>query len=213
MPIADKRLFSILIYILIAFVGDKSNKVGEITEERRESSSSNKSRRKSSDHSAEMCSKANALKTAQQMTQTSNSSAAAAVAAVAAAAASAIMSSQVNSTSELSEQTEDNEDDPKKQKHLSTSELSDCGYGTQVENQEAISTSSNEDYPYEKVHQKPPSNQKQRYNAANNPRTTNTAQEKNDLRRKKLVKRSKSSLCVIIPFARFFRANNILFSV
>lgn len=169
-----ERLFFILLYVSISFPGENSNKIEEITEE-------------------------HALKTAQQMTQTSNSSAAAAVAAVAAAAvASAIMSSHANSTNDSGIQTEDNEDDPKKRKHLSASEISDCGYGTQIENQEAISTSSNEDYPYEKVHQKPPSNQKQRFNAANNPRSAITAQDIKDLRRKKLVKRSKSSLCVIM---------------
>lgn len=82
-----------------------------------------------------------------------------------------------------------------KRKCSSTFKLSDCGYGSQVENQESISTSSNEDnYPCQKIHQKPPSNQKQRYNAANNPRSAITVQDKKESRRKKLVKRSKSSL-------------------
>ncbi|XP_070140210.1 protein timeless [Drosophila kikkawai] len=74
----------------------------------------------------------------------------------------------------------------------SQSELSDCGYGTQVENQESISTSSNDDDgPQGKpAHQKPPCNTKPR----NKPRTIMSPQDKKELRRKKLVKRSKSSL-------------------
>lgn len=72
-------------------------------------------------------------------------------------------------------------------------ELFDCSYGTQVENQENISTSSNED-EFKPVHQKPPLNKKQRYNAENNPRKPVTLQEKKEIRRKKLVKRSRSSM-------------------
>ncbi|XP_034097493.1 protein timeless isoform X1 [Drosophila albomicans] len=74
----------------------------------------------------------------------------------------------------------------------SQSELSDCGYGTQVENQESISTSSNDDDgPQGKPqHQKPPCNTKPR----NKQRTLMSPQDKKELRRKKLVKRSKSSL-------------------
>jgi timeless len=109
-----------------------------------------------------------------------------------------------------------------------SSELSDCGYGTQAsqgnfnamtkmlefttlasssgdlqvsQNQESISTSSNDDdSPQQKPpHQKPPStNQKQRFNAAQKQRNANNspmvAQDKKDARRKKLVKRSKSSI-------------------
>lgn len=76
----------------------------------------------------------------------------------------------------------------------SQSELSDCGYGTQVENQESISTSSNDDDgPQGKPqHQKPPCNTKPR----NKQRTLMSPQDKKELRRKKLVKRSKSSLYV-----------------
>ncbi|XP_055680869.1 protein timeless isoform X3 [Lutzomyia longipalpis] len=72
---------------------------------------------------------------------------------------------------------------------------SDCGYGTQDQH-ESISTSSNEDEsPQQKpVHQKPPSNQKQRYNAANKQRNTATVADKKELRRKKLVKRSRSNI-------------------
>lgn len=77
----------------------------------------------------------------------------------------------------------------------SQSELSDCGYGTQVENQESISTSSNDDDgPQGKPqHQKPPCNTKPR----NKQRTLMSPQDKKELRRKKLVKRSKSSLYVV----------------
>nr|O44431.1 RecName: Full=Protein timeless [Drosophila hydei] len=74
----------------------------------------------------------------------------------------------------------------------SQSELSDCGYATQVENPESISTSSNDDDgPQGKPqHQKPPCNTKPR----NKQRTLMSPQDKKELRRKKLVKRSKSSL-------------------
>lgn len=71
------------------------------------------------------------------------------------------------------------------------------------QNKETISTSSNDDdSPKPKpAHQKPPStNQKQRFNAAQKQRIANAAntpavaQEKKDARRKKLVKRSRSSI-------------------
>ncbi|XP_075152613.1 timeless isoform X2 [Haematobia irritans] len=80
----------------------------------------------------------------------------------------------------------------KRQCPSSQSELSDCGYGTQVENQESISTSSNDDDgPQSKPqHQKPPCNSKPRKGQ----RTILSASDKKELRRKKLVKRSKSSL-------------------
>nr|AFS34623.1 timeless [Clunio marinus] len=115
--------------------------------------------------------------------------------------------------------------------HNQSSELSDCGYATQVsqgkqllmktkfevfhiasspgdlqgeKNRESISTSSNDDdCPNQKpAHQKPPStNKKQRFNAAlkqrnaTNPTMLATStQEKKDSRRKKLVKRSKSTM-------------------
>ncbi|XP_046805071.1 protein timeless isoform X1 [Lucilia cuprina] len=82
---------------------------------------------------------------------------------------------------------------PQKREYPSSqSELSDCGYGTQVENQESISTSSNDDDgPQGKPqHQKPPCSSK----ARNKHRIVLTAIDKKELRRKKLVKRSKSSL-------------------
>ncbi|CAD0196198.1 unnamed protein product [Chrysodeixis includens] len=70
------------------------------------------------------------------------------------------------------------------------SETSDCGYGTQIENQESISTSSNEDeLPSKKpVHQKP-HNPKQRANTK--VRSGITMQ---DRKRKKIVKRGKSNI-------------------
>lgn len=74
-----------------------------------------------------------------------------------------------------------------------SSELSDYGYGTQVENQESVSTSSNDDdTPQQKpVHQKPHMLQKPR----NKSRTaTISTQDKKELRRKKLIKRSKSNV-------------------
>ncbi|XP_022222457.2 protein timeless isoform X2 [Drosophila obscura] len=74
----------------------------------------------------------------------------------------------------------------------SQSELSDCGYATQVENQESVSTSSNDDdMPQGKpLHQKPPCNTKPR----NKQRLILSPLDKKELRRKKLVKRSKSNL-------------------
>lgn len=76
----------------------------------------------------------------------------------------------------------------------SQSEFSDCGYVTQVENRgESISTSSNDDdQPHQKpIHQKP--FQKTRYNNSKK-RTAATILEKKELRRKKLVKRSKTNM-------------------
>ncbi|KAJ9579783.1 hypothetical protein L9F63_004568, partial [Diploptera punctata] len=77
----------------------------------------------------------------------------------------------------------------------SASEMSDCGYGTQMENPESISTSSNEDEgPHSKratkpIHQKPHNMQKVRYNAKANV----LVQDKKEWRRKKLVKRSRTT--------------------
>lgn len=70
------------------------------------------------------------------------------------------------------------------------SENSDYGYATQIENQESISTSSNEDeVPTKKpIHQKP-QNSKQRIN--NKLRSSTILQEK---RRKKIMKRGKSNV-------------------
>uniref|UniRef100_A0A1L8DX49 Putative dna topoisomerase i-interacting protein n=1 Tax=Nyssomyia neivai TaxID=330878 RepID=A0A1L8DX49_9DIPT len=80
-----------------------------------------------------------------------------------------------------------------KQIAASSQSESDCGYGTQDQH-ESISTSSNED-EQKPVHQKPPStNQKQRYNAANKQRNVTTVADKKELRRKKLVKRSRSNI-------------------
>lgn len=75
------------------------------------------------------------------------------------------------------------------EKEAVISETSFCGYGTQIENQESISTSSNDDEVTTKpVHQKP-HNGKQRIN--NKARAIITLQER---RRKKMVKRGKSNL-------------------
>lgn len=81
------------------------------------------------------------------------------------------------------------------------SEISDCGYGTQVESsgrpEVLLTTSSNEDEQPQRfhLHQKPPAtNQKQRYNAVNNPRSAITRNDRKEWRRKKLVKRSKTNL-------------------
>ncbi|KAF5277705.1 hypothetical protein FQR65_LT03685 [Abscondita terminalis] len=70
-------------------------------------------------------------------------------------------------------------------------ELSDCGYGTQVENKgESISTSSNDD---DHLIEKPVHHfQKVRHNNGKN-RTANIL-EKKEIRRKKLVKRSKTNI-------------------
>lgn len=77
---------------------------------------------------------------------------------------------------------------------LSEISISDCGYGTQVENQESISTSSNDDdQPHQKpIHQKPHTFQKSRFNGGKSRATT--ALDKKELRRKKLVKRSKTNV-------------------
>ncbi|KAL0849155.1 hypothetical protein ABMA28_013501 [Loxostege sticticalis] len=71
------------------------------------------------------------------------------------------------------------------------SENSDCGYGTLIENQESISTSSNEDeLPTKKpVHQRP-HNPKQKINN-NKGRACITLQER---KRKKIVKRGKTNI-------------------
>ncbi|XP_014260027.1 protein timeless isoform X2 [Cimex lectularius] len=77
-----------------------------------------------------------------------------------------------------------------------SSEVSDCGYGTQVENQESVSTSSNEeDSPnrgVKPVHQKPGNMlQKSRFKDG---KPTLTPQEKEEMRRKKLMKRSRTNV-------------------
>lgn len=77
----------------------------------------------------------------------------------------------------------------KKQESLQ-SEFSDYGYGTQVENQESVSTSSNDDeVPTKKpVHLKPHMVQKPRIGKQRTP------QDKKEERRKKLIKRSKTNM-------------------
>ncbi|XP_077292817.1 LOW QUALITY PROTEIN: timeless [Arctopsyche grandis] len=73
------------------------------------------------------------------------------------------------------------------------SEFSDCGYVTQLENQESISTSSNEDdYSQIKpVHQK---SHVQKHKHGIKLKQVLTAQEKKDKHRKKLVKRGKTNI-------------------
>uniref|UniRef100_A0AAG5D966 Timeless n=1 Tax=Anopheles atroparvus TaxID=41427 RepID=A0AAG5D966_ANOAO len=105
-------------------------------------------------------------------------------------------SNQQEAASCKSQQPQEQQQSQEKlQGQVMQSENSDCGYGTQVE-KESISTSSNEDdIPHQRpVHQKPPSNQKQRFNAANKQRNPISVQEKKELRRKKLVKRGKSNI-------------------
>ncbi|KAK6632154.1 hypothetical protein RUM44_007184 [Polyplax serrata] len=85
-------------------------------------------------------------------------------------------------------------------------EMSDCGYATQAENPELVSTSSNEEeVPQAKrlvpVHQKPHI-QKTRYlNKQTSP------QEKKELRRKKLIKRSKTTIVNIKAMAHHSPTN------
>lgn len=82
---------------------------------------------------------------------------------------------------------------------IRASETSDCGFGTQIENQEVISTSSNEDdLPTKKpVHQKP-HNPKQRPN--NKGRASVPLQ---DRRRKKILKRGKANMSVIFSYSLY----------
>ncbi|XP_075211688.1 timeless [Lycorma delicatula] len=82
-------------------------------------------------------------------------------------------------------------------KECASSELSDCGYGTQVENQESISTSSNEDDAPNRnvkpIHQKPSHLiQKSRY--LNGKVMQMLPHEKKEWRRKKLIKRSRTNI-------------------
>lgn len=73
-------------------------------------------------------------------------------------------------------------------------ENSDCGYGTQIENQESISTSSNEDdLPAKKHVNQKSRNRKQRVN--NKARSGITLQER---KRKKIIKRGKCNMYVCL---------------
>lgn len=75
------------------------------------------------------------------------------------------------------------------QKQVIVSEVSDCGYGTHVENRASISTSSNEDdVPAKKKHKKP-LNAKQRPNNKRRPSTNSQ-----DRKRRKVVKRGKANI-------------------
>lgn len=73
------------------------------------------------------------------------------------------------------------------------SEFSDCGYVTQLENRESISTSSNEDEYFQKkpVH---PKVHMQKYKHGIKLKQVLTAQEKKEKHRKKLVKRGKTNM-------------------
>lgn len=66
------------------------------------------------------------------------------------------------------------------------SDNTDCGYGTHPE---SSSITSSDDHPSQNFHQKP-----QRFHAVKKPCKILSAQEQKDRRRKKLMKRSKSSL-------------------
>lgn len=78
----------------------------------------------------------------------------------------------------------------KNEKKNIISETSDCGYGTLIENQESMSTSSNEDeLPSKKPVHKKPHKPKQKVN--NKQRPSVTLQER---RRKKIVKRGKANM-------------------
>lgn len=67
-----------------------------------------------------------------------------------------------------------------------TPDQSDCGYGTHPE---STSITSSEDHSNKNVHQKP-----QRFHVVKKPCKALSTQELKDDRRKKLVKRGKSSL-------------------
>ena len=84
-------------------------------------------------------------------------------------------------------QTETLDENGKKQtQHPLTPDQSDCGYGTHPE---SISITSSEDHSSQNFHQKP-----QRFHVVKKPFKVLSVQEQKDRRRKKLVKRSKSSL-------------------
>lgn len=79
-----------------------------------------------------------------------------------------------------------NENCKKQTQYSLTPEQSDCGYGTHPE---STSITSSEDHPSQNFHQKP-----QRFHVVKKPCKVLSVQEQKDRRRKKLVKRSKSSL-------------------
>lgn len=78
------------------------------------------------------------------------------------------------------------ENGEKRKQYPLTPDQSDCGYGTHPK---STSITSSEDHSNQKFHQKP-----QRFHVVKKPCKALTAQELKDRRRKKLVKRSKSSL-------------------
>lgn len=74
----------------------------------------------------------------------------------------------------------------KRTQYPSTPDQSDCGYGTHPE---STSITSSEDHSNQNYHQRP-----QRIHVVKKPCKASSTQELKDRRRKKLVKRSKSSL-------------------
>lgn len=80
------------------------------------------------------------------------------------------------------------ENGEKRAQHPSTPDQSDCGYGTHPE---STSITSSEDHSNQNFHQKP---QRQKPHVVKKPCKALSTQELKDRRRKKLVKRSKSSL-------------------
>ncbi|KAI5641514.1 timeless protein domain-containing protein [Phthorimaea operculella] len=99
---------------------------------------------------------------------------------------------QSSSNDSTKQERDTNETSKKDKKAVQQSENSDCGYGTQIENQESISTSSNEDdLPSKKVVHQKPQNPKQRVNTKARISAVTSLQEK---KRKKLVKRGKSNI-------------------
>lgn len=83
---------------------------------------------------------------------------------------------------ENNKKSEKNENGEKRKQFPSTPDQSDCGYGTN-------SITSSEDRSNQSFHQKP-----QRFHVAKKPCKVLSAQEQKDRRRKKLVKRGRSSL-------------------
>lgn len=78
------------------------------------------------------------------------------------------------------------ENGEKRTQYPLTPDQSDCGYGTHPE---SISITSSEDHSNQNYHQKP-----QRFHVVKKPFKALSTQELKDRRRKKLVKRGKSSL-------------------
>lgn len=89
-------------------------------------------------------------------------------------------------TEENNKKSEKNENGEKRKPYSSTPDQSDCGYGTHPE---STSITSSADRCNQSFHQKP-----QRFHVAKKPCKVLSVQEQKDRRRKKLVKRGRSSL-------------------